>query len=366
MSFDALRSATLTVLLVMAMAAAATAAEAEPAANPWGKPVLSDDFADAQLGKQWEVPSGECQIRDGKLTVTSEGSFYLFAAAKLPLNMAIEFDGMMPEGAKASDLAGIVAANEFEPAIRHYQGALGTNGNTRTTIFRGKVRTEGDETVATSDLRITPGKWHHVRVERQDEFVRLFVDGKKVLEYTDRLGFTHASHNRIGFYTYGAGAQIDNVKVYTCEVSEAYKKDEAAKWQRVYDEFNDFCLKNFGAEKEPLIYEKVGRDLKFMDDGAFRHVSETSACIGWETNLPARSHVEYGPTAEYGSKTADEERPFYMHVHYLKGLEPGKTYHYRLVSVDERGNRIAGPDATLTPRKIEGAIYLAEIGRAHV
>jgi hypothetical protein len=342
------------VLIITATPAAAGLDEA----TDWGKPVLADDFQREQLGEQWEVPIGECKIRDGKLAVTSTASFYLFYKDRLPRNMAIEFDGMIPDTAKACDLAGIVAANEFEPAIRHYQGAFGTSGNKYSGILRGKVRSEGDEIVKRTDLKIEPGKWHRVRVERQDEFVRLFVDGEKVLEYRDPLGFAHASHNRIGLYTYGAGTQFDNIKIYATDISEAYKTDEAKKWQAVYDQFNDFCVRNFGAEKEPLIYEKVGRELKFIDDGAWKRVSETSACIGWETNLPARSYIEFGETTEYGRRTAGEERPFFLHIHYLRGLEPGKTYHYRLVSVDERGNRIVSDDATVTPHRIQGAIRL--------
>ncbi|GAG06087.1 unnamed protein product, partial [marine sediment metagenome] len=179
----------------------------------WGKPVLVDNFDRAQLGAEnWELPKGSCEIRDGKLVATSEGNFYLFYKRKLASNMAIEFDGMIPDTQKACDLAAVLSANEFEPAIRHYQGAVGTSGNKYSAIHRGKVRTEGDEVVARSQLTLTSGKWYHIRAERQDEFVRLFVDGKKVLEYRDPLAFAPASHNRIGLYTYGALTHFDNVK----------------------------------------------------------------------------------------------------------------------------------------------------------
>ena len=124
----------------------------------------------------------------------------------------------------------------------------------------------------------------------------------------------------------------------------------------IYNVFNQFCIGHFGAEKEPLAYEKFGRELKIVEDGSWRHVSETSACVAFETNLPAKSYVEYGETERYGKKTAESERCFYLHIHYLKDLELGKTYHYRLVAVDERGNRITTKDATFTTRKVPGAI----------
>ena len=346
----------LAVVLVLLVPAGVSAQEG----TVWGKPILVDDFERARLGDEnWEVPRGTFVVKEGKLVTTAAGSTYLFYKQKLPSNMAIEFDGMIPDTTKACDLTAILSANEFEPAIRHYQGAFGTKANTRSAIHRGKVRKEGDEVVAsTRKLLITPGKWHHIRAERQDEFVRLFVDGKKVLEFRDRLGFAHASHNRIGLYTYGAPAYFDNIKIYVAPVSAQYKADEAVKWDRVYDRYNKWCIENFGAEKEPLVYEQFGRDLKFIPDGAWRHVSENSACVSWETNLPAKSYVEYGETEAYGKKTTEEERHFYLHTHYLKGLETGKTYHYRVVSVDERGNRIAGLDKTLRTQKTPDAVYI--------
>ncbi|MEX0746268.1 MAG: hypothetical protein WD118_11755 [Phycisphaeraceae bacterium] len=110
----------------------------------------------------------------------------------------------------------------------------------------------------------------------------------------------------------------------------------------VYQAFNAYCLEYFGAEHEPLVYEKFGDELTELQDSHWLHASERSAAIAWSTSLPARTVVEYGPTAELGSSTEDDqERPFYTHIKYLGDLEPDQTYHYRLVGVDERGNRVA-------------------------
>jgi len=131
-----------------------------------------------------------------------------------------------------------------------------------------------------------------------------------------------------------------------------------------YEAFNEYCLRYFGAEKEQLAYVKFGTELELRGDGSWRHVSENSASIGWETNLPSRGYVEYGETVEYGEKTRTDERFFFLHVHYLTGLEPGKTYHYRIVSTDERGNALRSDDATITPRRITDAIHLpGDLGR---
>lgn len=116
--------------------------------------------------------------------------------------------------------------------------------------------------------------------------------------------------------------------------------------QAVYDAFNRFCIESFNADREPLAYERLGRELVTLDDSRWMHASEASACIGWSTNLPAASTIEYGTTPKLGQSTAEPERPFHTHLHYLTDLDPGKTYHYRLVAVGPDGKRVEGPIET--------------------
>jgi len=113
-----------------------------------------------------------------------------------------------------------------------------------------------------------------------------------------------------------------------------------------YKAFSEFCVEHFGAEKEELTYTAFGKELKFVDGGAWVYCSERSACVVFQTTLPAKAYVEYGPTDKYGSKTDPAERNFYIHLRYLAGLEPGKEYHYRLVAEDERGKVIKSDDRT--------------------
>src|SRR5436305_11088294 len=63
------------------------------------------------------------------------------------------------------------------------------------------------------------------------------------------------------------------------------------------------------------------------------------------------AHVEYGPTAAYGTSTpaVDEGSDAATHVlsQALTGLSPSTTYHFRVVA-DYTGGSAAGNDATLT------------------
>ena len=127
-----------------------------------------------------------------------------------------------------------------------------------------------------------------------------------------------------------------------------------------YEAFNRFCATHFSARTTQQISRRFGADLKILDDGAWRHVSAASACIAWRTNLPAKSIVEYGTDEAYGKATAEPERHFFSHLHYLKDLRPGTTYHYRVVCTDERGRRAVGPDRTLATKPIPGAVRIPD------
>ncbi|OGF44965.1 MAG: hypothetical protein A2231_08665 [Candidatus Firestonebacteria bacterium RIFOXYA2_FULL_40_8] len=127
-----------------------------------------------------------------------------------------------------------------------------------------------------------------------------------------------------------------------------------------YEKFNTFCLENYGANKDELYYFKFGKELRIDDNSIWMYLSENSACIAWETNLPSRSYIEYGVTDKYGEKTTEEERYFFVHIQYLKSLITEKSYHYRLVSVDERGNKITSEDKVLETKKIKNSVRIPD------
>ncbi len=125
-----------------------------------------------------------------------------------------------------------------------------------------------------------------------------------------------------------------------------------------YLEFNEYSRSFFGAEHEPLTREVNGQQPGFLPAGTWVHESRNSAAVGFETNLPTLGFVEYGPTSDYGTSTALADRYTYLHLAYLKDLAPGATYHYRLVAVDERGQRVETGDRTFETHALEDAIEL--------
>ncbi|AKJ04862.1 purple acid phosphatase-like protein [Archangium gephyra] len=64
----------------------------------------------------------------------------------------------------------------------------------------------------------------------------------------------------------------------------------------------------------------------------------TSADIGWTTDEPASSQVEYGTSSALGSATGVDPARTTSHGVSLTGLQPNRTYFYRVRSVDASGN----------------------------
>ncbi|MBC8876991.1 MAG: fibronectin type III domain-containing protein [Planctomycetes bacterium] len=140
--------------------------------------------------------------------------------------------------------------------------------------------------------------------------------------------------------------------------SSALCQEATASRAETYARFNDLCKEHFGAEKESEVRAKFGEKLKLVVGDVWSYVSERSAVIAWESNLPAKTCVEFGETSGYGENTSPTERYFYLHVHYLTGLRPGTTYHYRLVAVDERGDKHLSEDLVFTTKAMSDAVRI--------
>jgi hypothetical protein len=116
--------------------------------------------------------------------------------------------------------------------------------------------------------------------------------------------------------------------------------------------FFNYRLTNFAPDTEPLIEEAFGSQLIMESAGFWEHNSYTSHAVGFSTGLPAISIVQYGETQEYGQTTVQSESYYYQHLHYIKGLESGKTYNYRIIAQDYSGAQIVSENHTFTTREI--------------
>jgi len=67
-------------------------------------------------------------------------------------------------------------------------------------------------------------------------------------------------------------------------------------------------------------------------------VTSSGATIGWMTNEPSDTQVEYGPTGPYGSLAPLNTALVTSHSQVINGLAPNTWYHYRMRSRDAAGN----------------------------
>ncbi len=77
-------------------------------------------------------------------------------------------------------------------------------------------------------------------------------------------------------------------------------------------------------------------------------ISATGATIGWTTNEPADTQVEYGLTTAYGSTTTLDTALVTSHSQALSGLSASMLYHYRVRSKDAAGNQAVSGDFSFT------------------
>jgi hypothetical protein len=67
-------------------------------------------------------------------------------------------------------------------------------------------------------------------------------------------------------------------------------------------------------------------------------VTSSGAAIGWTTNEPSDTQVEYGLTGSYGSRAPLNTALVTSHSQVINGLAPNTWYHFRMRSRDAAGN----------------------------
>ncbi|HSR89573.1 MAG TPA: peptidoglycan-binding protein [Candidatus Udaeobacter sp.] len=71
---------------------------------------------------------------------------------------------------------------------------------------------------------------------------------------------------------------------------------------------------------------------------AVTEIRTSSVVIGWTTDKPATSRVEYGLASSYGHSTAQDDSLVTLHSQAIYNLSQHTTYHFRVISSDNLGN----------------------------
>ena len=92
-------------------------------------------------------------------------------------------------------------------------------------------------------------------------------------------------------------------------------------------------------------------------------IGDTTAVVFWSTDLPATSVVEFGAADSYGIFAGDEANQTMAHRVPLSALGAASNYHYRVRSLDERGNTLFSFDRTFRTRaagQTAGSVLIRE------
>ena len=77
------------------------------------------------------------------------------------------------------------------------------------------------------------------------------------------------------------------------------------------------------------------------------YITGTEARVLWNTDKPAFSRVEFGPTTSYGS-IVENALIGTSHGALMGNLSPRTPYHFRIIAVDENGNQSISDDRSFT------------------
>jgi len=87
--------------------------------------------------------------------------------------------------------------------------------------------------------------------------------------------------------------------------------------------------------------------------------AQAQLIISWDTDEPATAQVEYGPGSggEYSLKSPKDDSLLVNHLMIVSNLDPGKAYHLRAISEDQRGNPAYSDDyIVITPKATQSAL----------
>ncbi len=177
----------------------------------WGNAVDISPRTDSQLYEKWICDKGAWKLRERSLwTEAPEGKEdtenVIYYGKPIYGNMAIEFnvltereDDFVPSGCVGVLMFADLSTNDL------YDIEIGAKGNTALCIQRGK------NVLTSKFFKMNPGASYHVRAEKEDDWIRLYVNGKLQLSARDVF---HLDGGCSGFRVHGGGKLISNIKIY--------------------------------------------------------------------------------------------------------------------------------------------------------
>lgn len=172
--------------------------------------VFSDDFSEAQPGEDWVAVSGEIKIIDGALELRSTGIGIAMIKRPYPGDVKVVYTAWTPQGVQRCDLTTVIGANS-KGTLNGYFFGYGSWMDTKNHILKDygvELDVSTDYLIGANDRK------HNIEAVRDGNHVHLTVDGKRILEATDRDPCNGDGEDHIAFYTWCSAMCIDDLKIY--------------------------------------------------------------------------------------------------------------------------------------------------------
>jgi hypothetical protein len=202
-----------------------------------------DDFSDpSTVQKHYWSTGGLWRTVDGQLVCPGVKQNPLWLKAKLPQNVAVEFDArsQSPEGDIKVEIFGdgtdhasgyvlihggwnntlsiIARRDEHGQPLAQLQAraqqvakekGLPNSGLVETGVFNENTRMR----VEANPFPVQIGRTYHWRIERRGSVITWFIDGQKFMDFDDPIPLTGSSHDRFGFSCWEAQLYFDNLRI---------------------------------------------------------------------------------------------------------------------------------------------------------
>ena len=181
----------------------------------WGNGIDITPENDKSLDSEWfahRIIASSWEVSEDGISPLKGTEFNIYYNTPVYGNIAIEFDVSIDRDCDLSHRCefGIILCGD-KRSDRRYDLMLGAYINSIATIQKEK---KDRYSVL---FKLEPGRTYHVRGEREGELLRLFCDGKLIVEYRDIF---HFEGGYAGIYSHGTGKKFSNIKIFKKGVAQ--------------------------------------------------------------------------------------------------------------------------------------------------
>ncbi|MGC4114872.1 MAG: hypothetical protein QM765_09745 [Myxococcales bacterium] len=173
-----------------------------------GQQGFSDDFERELVGPNYFTTGGHWRIEKGVLHSPGSKNNPLWLTAKLPADVAVEFD------VRSESNEGDIKCEIFGNGRDHASGYVVLFGGWSNSISAlARLDEHGRDRKENRNLKVTKGKTYHFKLQRKGTLLQWFTDGALMMEWDDPEPLKGAGNDRFGFSSWEADIYFDNLKI---------------------------------------------------------------------------------------------------------------------------------------------------------